>query len=174
MAKFHFRIAWAYLIEIALAVGAYLFCWAVLGIHDIAVYVGKTADEWNDLTAGLFSAGVAIWLTFVNIQSTDFGDYLRFKKKDGSYTFAFIAPMVVFFMATATLISSKGIASDAFANVAFFLLLYSGAMLFTLIRTATQMVKAYGEFRNLVKHEQAEEEATMTLPMTPPEQSPET
>jgi len=102
LAIFHFRIAWAYLIEVALAVGSYAFCWVVLGVPAIATYIGKTADEWDDLTAGLFSAGVAIWLTFVNIQSTEFGDYLRFREKDGSYTFAFIAPMVVFFLTTAT------------------------------------------------------------------------
>jgi hypothetical protein len=148
-------IGWGYLIELVLAGLFYVMIWWLWGFAAIQTFLDKTATEWATLTGALFTASLAIWLTFVNIRATDFGDYLDSKRAVAVYSAAFITAMVVYLAGTICLIAVKGSSNIAVGRIGLGLMLYGGINLVTLVRNATGLVRLYGIFRRELRKAQA-------------------
>ena len=101
----------------------------------------------------LFPAAVAIWITYVNIESTSFGGYLRFKGAAHVFHLVFIYPCLVFFATTLTLIISKGTKFTIFTDLVIFLLAYCIAVFFTMVLNVATVMRLYGAFRVELENE---------------------
>jgi hypothetical protein len=88
---------WGYAIEILGAATAYGLALSCIGAKPLTKFMQDTVEEWDDLTGILFSAALAIWLTFVNIRGGVFGDYLASKRVDIIYSRAFMTAMGIYF-----------------------------------------------------------------------------
>lgn len=148
-------IVWGYLVELMLSGLLYAGAWWLWGFSAIHAFIEKTASEWAALTGTLFAASLAIWLTFVNIRATSFGDYLDRQRAVGVYSAAFVTAMVVHLAATICLITAKGSQEMVVAQVALALMLYGGINLITLIRNASGLVTLYSTFRRKLREIQA-------------------
>lgn len=144
--KVDWAIVWGYAIEIIGAGAVYGFTLLCAGFQPLSKFMQDTADEWNDLTGILFSAALAIWLTFINIRGSLFGDYLARKGGDAVYSRAFLTAMIAYFMSTVALITCKGIKYEAVSHIAFSLLIYSGINLVSMVKNATDLVRLYSAF----------------------------
>lgn len=156
-------IIWGYLAELVFVAVLYIVARVVWESSEIAVFLKDTAGEWAALTGTVFAASFAIWLTFVNIRASEFGDYLDSKDAIGVYSTAFVTAIVVQLGATVSLIIVRGTASEAVAHVSLCLLFYAGVNLLTLIRNATGLVGLYGAFKRGVRdYEKAKPEGAAT------------
>lgn len=149
-----FKIVWGYVSELVLSGLTYGLLRVFFSGEDLRAFTVSTANEWNDLTGILFSAALAIWITFVNIRSMPFGEYLHRIGAETHITVAFICAMAVFFCATLTLTTCTAVKRPEPAHVALFLLIYSIINLYTLIKNSTLLVKLYGKYNQLKKAEQ--------------------
>lgn len=148
------RFLWGFAIE--LAFGIVILASAVIFTDDVmrTKFLRDTATDWLTVTGQvLFPASIAIWITYVNIESSSFGDYLRFKKESQPLHFTFAYPAVVFFVSTLSLIFLKGTSHGIFPNLALFLLSYSSAVFLSMIFNVTSIMRLYGAFRVLVERE---------------------
>lgn len=142
------RVIWGALVEVAF--GALLFALAFISVdepHRIS-FLRETVSDLISVTGQvLFPAAVAIWITYVNIESTNFGDYLRYQGATRVFHLSFIYPCLVFFTTTAFLIVIKGTKFLIFTDVVIFLLAYCIAVFFTMILNVASVMKLYGSFR---------------------------
>lgn len=72
------RLIWGFAVEVAL--GALIFLCVLFFTEEAArtKFLRDTATDWLAVSGQvLFPAAVAIWITYVNIESSSFGDYLR-------------------------------------------------------------------------------------------------
>ena len=112
------------------------------------VFIRDTASDWIAVTGQvLLPASVAIWITYVNIESTNFGDYLRYRRAAGAFQFSFTYPCLVFFIATCSLIFTKGTKVSVMPDVSIFLMAYSVAVFFVMILNVGSVMRLYGAFR---------------------------
>lgn len=151
--KRQWTIAWGYVIEIigsAVVYGCTVLCF---GVQRVTNFIQDTADEWNDLTGILFSASLAIWLTFINIRGSLFGDYLARKRGDMVYSRAFLTAMIACFVATVLLIACKGMSNAMITHLAFALLICSAINLVSMIKNATDLVRLYSAFKRELETE---------------------
>lgn len=162
------KIAWGYLSELVLSGAMFGLLWLVFGGESIRAFTTATANEWNDLTGMLFSAALAIWITFVNIRAMPFGDYLHRIGAEKQITVAFICAMAVFFCATITLTVCAAVKRPEPAYAAMFLLIYSLINTYTMIRNSTLLIKLYGKYNQLAKTVSAETMDTPRLAAQPP------
>lgn len=146
-----FKIAWGYVSELVLSGLAYGLLRILFAEEDLRAFTVSTANEWNDLTGILFSAALAIWITFVNIRAMPFGEYLYRIGAETQITIAFICAMAVFFCATAALTTCTAINRPEPANIALFLLIYSFFNAYTLIKNSTLLVRLFGKYNRLNK-----------------------
>lgn len=152
------RFLWGFAIE--LAFGVVILACAVIFTEDSVrtKFLRDTATDWLTVTGQvLFPASVAIWITYVNIESSSFGDYLRYRKANQPLHFTFAYPAVVFFVATLSLIFLKGTSHNVFPDLALFLLGYSGAVFLSMIFNVTSIMRLYGAFRTLVEREKQQD-----------------
>ena len=152
------RFLWGFAIE--LAFGIVILACAVIFTDDVVriKFLRDTATDWLTVTGQvLFPASVAIWITYVNVESSRFGDYLRYRKASQPLHFTFAYPVVVFFVATLSLIFLKGTTLSIFPNLALFLLGYSGAVFLSMIFNVTSIMRLYGTFRGLVEREKQQD-----------------
>lgn len=142
------RVTWGAFIEVVfgmvLATIAYLF---VDESQRISFLKETVSDLLSVSGQVLFPAAVAIWITYVNIESTGFGDYLRFKRADQVFHFGFIYPCLVFFATTVSLIVLKGTKFTVFVDLVVFLLAYCIAVFFTMVSNVATVMRLYGAFR---------------------------
>lgn len=120
------------------------------GPGAVAGYMVKTADEWNDVTGLLFSVSIAIWLAYINIKSSSFGDYLVRRGDARVYDYAFTFPMPVLAATTVALISCRAATSSVIPLSAFALLVYSGFNTWNLVRNAAGFVALNSRYRALL------------------------
>ncbi len=144
-----------YAIEFIGTAAAYGLIRVVWNGKQVTDFVHATCDEWNDLTGILFSAALAVWLTFINIRGSLFGDYLAREQGDAVFSRAFLTAMIGFFLATASMIVTRGIKSDYMAHAAMLLLIYSGFNLVSMMSNATDLIKLYSEFKRVLEIEKA-------------------
>lgn len=144
-----FKMLWGYVSELVLSGVVYGLLRIVFAADDLRSFTVSTASEWNDLTGILFTAALAIWITFVNIRAMRFGEYLHRIGAESNITAAFICAMAVFFCATIALISCTAIKRPEPAHMALFLLICSFVNTYTLIRNSTLLIKLYGKFNRL-------------------------
>jgi len=142
------RLAWGSLVE--LAFGASLgaaFC--VLTADQARLdFMRESASDWLTVTGQvLFPAAIAIWITYVNLESTTFGGYLRYRNVSGAFHFSFVYPAFVFFGTTVMLIFVKGTQVFWIPNAAIFLLGYSAAVFLAMVLNVTTLMRLYGTFR---------------------------
>ncbi|WP_169978124.1 hypothetical protein [Tautonia rosea] len=149
--KVDLRLIWGYISELVLASMAYGMLRILFAGEDLIAFTVSTASEWNDLTGILFSAALAIWITFVNIRAMPFGEYLHRVGAEKQITAAFVCAMAVFFCATVTLTACTAISRPEPAHAALFLLIYSLVNAYTLVRNSTLLIKLYGKFNRLSK-----------------------
>ena len=117
--------------------------------------VGKTASDWLAVTGQvLFPAAVAIWITYVNIESTSFGDYLRYQGAARVFHFVFIYPSLVFFVTTVSLIVVKGTKFQFMTDFAVFLLAYCVAVFLVMVLNVATVMRLYGAFRMELEKDQ--------------------
>jgi hypothetical protein len=166
--KATWTILWGYAVEIIGTGAVYGLALACVGGTQLTKFVQDTADEWNDLTGVLFSAALAIWLTFINIRGSLFGDYLARMRGDAVYSRAFLTAMLSFFLATVMLIACKGTKLDAPSHAAFALLVYSGINLASMVGNATDMVKLYSAFNRAVEMERTKSDLEPVQPAESP------
>lgn len=114
---------------------------------SIADFMDKTAREFDSLVLVLFSASLAIWLTFVNITGSEFGGYLRYKGCLDAYNWAFLSAVVVYFLSSLSLILAVGKKQAILADTAVFFLIYGFLNLATMIRNGTGLIRLYSKFR---------------------------
>lgn len=142
------RVIWGALVEIAF--GLVLSTLAFLFVDDVQriSFLKETVSDLLSVTGQvLFPAAVAIWITYVNIESTSFGDYLRFKRAAQVFHLGFVYPCLVFFATTVSLIVFKGTKFMIFAELVVFLLAYCIAVFFTMVLNVATVMRLYGAFR---------------------------
>ena len=88
-----------------------------------------------------------------NIESTSFGDYLRFKRAAQVFHIGFIYPCLVFFATTVSLIVFKGTKFTMFADLVVFLLAYCIAVFITMVLNVATVMRLYGAFRVELENE---------------------
>ena len=151
-------VIWAYAKEpllVGLVMGILL---AIAGSPPIEDFVEKTGSQWANFTGLLFAASVAVWISYVNITASAFGEYLRTKGALLVYSNAFASALVIFFVSTAILIISTAFKSSIIADAAMFMLIYSTVNLMTMVRNGSGLVRMYALYKA------KEEEAKATLP----------
>lgn len=166
--KLNLKIAWGYLSELVLSGVMFGLLWLVFGGETLRAFTAATANEWNDLTGMLFSAALAIWITFVNIRAMPFGEYLHKIGAEKQITVAFICAMAVFFCATITLTVCAAVKRPEPAYAALFLLIYSLINTYTMIQNSTLLIKLYGKHNQLTKALGAEANDTPRVATQPP------
>jgi hypothetical protein len=115
-------------------------------------FVAKTAGDWITIASQVFfPASIAIWITFVNLEATKFGEYLRHFGNDVTFRLSFIFPVVLFALTCFVLVLYRGIESSILANLAIFAVVYSGVALFILVRNVTEFMRIYGEYRKQMR-----------------------
>ncbi len=115
-------------------------------------FMVKTAGDWITIASQVFfPASIAIWITFVNLEATKFGEYLRHFGNDLTFRLSFIFPVLLFALTCFILVLYKGIESPILANLAIFAIVYSGVALFILVRNVTEFMRIYGEFREQMR-----------------------
>lgn len=142
------RVIWGAIVEIIFGVA--LSALVFLFVDDLQriLFLKETVSDLLSVTGQvLFPAAVAIWITYVNIESTSFGDYLRFKRAAHVFHFGFIYPCLVFFATTVSLIFPKGTKFLMFVDGVVFLLAYCVAVFFTMVFNVTTVMRLYGAFR---------------------------
>jgi len=122
-----------------------------LGCGVVAEFVHVTAASWANLTGVLFAASLTVWIVFVNMAATEFGDYLRLQNDYRAYYVAFVFPMFVLFGATCLLIISVAQVPVAVSNVAMGLLIYAVINVVTLVKNATGIVDLQATFKDCVR-----------------------
>lgn len=142
------RVIWGAFVEIVfgmiLATIAFLF----IDEPQRISFLKETVSDLLSVSGQvLFPAAVAIWITYVNIESTSFGDYLRFKRAAQVFHLGFIYPCLVFFTTTVSLIVFKGTKFTLFADLVVFLLAYCIAVFFTMVLNVATVMRLYGAFR---------------------------
>lgn len=157
------RVIWGALVEVVF--GIVLSTIAFLFI-DEAQRISFLKEAVSDLLAVtgqvLFPAAVAIWITYVNIESTNFGDYLRFKRAAQVFHLGFVYPCLVFFATTVSLIVFKGTKFTIFADVIVFLLAYCVAVFLTMVLNVATVMRLYGAFRVELENELRRDRAAGT------------
>ncbi|MEW4568019.1 hypothetical protein AB1L88_09150 [Tautonia sp. JC769] len=151
--KISWAIFWGYAVEVIGTAAMYGLARVFVSIEQLSAFIQSTWAEWNDLTGILFSAALAVWLTFINIRGSLFGDYLARKQDDRVYSRAFLTAMIAFFFATAALNMVGGIKNDIMAHAAFILLIYSTFNLFSMMKNATDLIRLYSAFKKQVEIE---------------------
>lgn len=144
-------IFWTYLVEAVAAGLLFAIIYAFAGIQTIATFIGETAAAWANMTGVLFAASLTIWIAFTNITATDFGGYLKHKGEFPTYSGAFIASLVVFFIVTVAAIAAISINAIWFRAVVLTLLIYAAINVVTMVRNATGLVRAYTVFKEEVR-----------------------
>ncbi len=147
LSKQSLAVLWGYTVELALAFFVSVLVWLVWDKPIVDRFFEHTSSDWLTITGQvLFPAGVAIWITYVNLQSSEFGDYLRHVGVEKAYSAAFVLPSVVFFLTSIVLITYKGTKSVTLSHASVFLLAYSLAMVFSLISNTAAVIRIYRQF----------------------------
>lgn len=147
-------VFWGYAVELALAVGISVFVWLLWDMPIIGGFFEQTVSDWLTVTGQvLFPAGVAIWITYVNLESSEFGDYLRHAGVEKAYSAAFVLPSTIFFLTTVVLIAYKGSKAAPLLYASVFLLSYALAMVFSLVSNITAVVRLYRQFQIALERE---------------------
>jgi hypothetical protein len=142
------RVIWGALVEVTF--GAVLFVLAMTFVDEPQriSFLRETVSDLLSVTGQvLFPAAVAIWITYVNIESTNFGDYLRFQGAARVFHLGFIYPCLVFFATTVSLIVVKGTKFLLFTDLVVFLLAYCIAVFLTMVLNVATIMRLYGAFR---------------------------
>jgi hypothetical protein len=150
--KINWTIVWGYAVEAIGTASVYLIALFLFGPARLTRFVQVTADEWNDLFGILFSAALAVWLTFTNLRSSMFGLYLEKTGNATVYSAAFLTSMIGFFSTTAAMICCRT-GYGVVAHIALFLLIYSVFNLYSMIRNATDLIGLYSIFMREVEIE---------------------
>lgn len=149
------RLLWGAFTELTFGVVLFIVIYLITDDPLRSSFVRDTASDWISVTGQvLFPAAVAIWITYVNIESSQFGDYLRYVKAAGPLHFGFAYPSLVFLATTIVLIFTKGTKLAFMPNVAVFLLLYSTAVFFVMVLNVASLLRLYGGFRAELAREQ--------------------
>jgi hypothetical protein len=151
-ARINWTVVWGYAVELIGAAVVYLIFMFLFGPARLARFVQSTADEWNDLFGILFSAALAVWLTFTNLRGSMFGLYLEKMGSAAVYSAAFLTSMAVFFLTTASMICSRT-GYGFVSHIALFLLVYSLFNLYSMIKNATDLIGLYSLFMREVEIE---------------------
>lgn len=148
LSKASLAILWGYAAELVLAAAITGLVLAFWDHASIDSFLAKTISDWLTVTGQvLFPAAVAIWITYVNLESSEFGDYLRHEKVEGAYSLAFRLPAIVFFSATIVLVVYRGVTIQPLLYVAVFLLSYSLALVLSLVSNVTAVIRLYRHFK---------------------------
>ena len=135
-----------------------MLIWLIWDKPSIDQFFERTISDWLTITSQvLFPAGVAIWITYVNLETTEFGDYLNHTGVEKAYSAAFVLPSAIFFLTSVVLVAYKGskIAILSYASV--FLLAYSLAMAFSLISNTAAVIRLYRRFKIELERERRKE-----------------
>ncbi len=125
---------WGGLIELAFGLAIFVATSLLAEEQVRTAFIRSTATDWLAVTGQvLFPAAVAVWITYVNIESSSFGDYLRFRNAAGAFHFGFAYPAFIFFAATVSLIFTKGTVLAWMPSLSVFLLAYSTAVFVTMV-----------------------------------------
>lgn len=142
------RVIWGALVEIVFGILLSTIIFLFVDEPQRISFLKETVGDLLSVTGQvLFPAAVAIWITYVNIESASFGDYLRFKRAAQVFHLGFIYPCVVFFATTVSLIIFKGTKFTMFADLVVFLLAYCIAVFLTMVLNVATVMRLYGAFR---------------------------
>ena len=142
------RVIWGALVEIVFGAALSTIAFLFVDEPQRISFLKETVSDFISVTGQvLFPAAVAIWITYVNIESTSFGDYLRFKRAAKIFHVGFIYPCLVFFATTISLIVFKGTKFMMFADLVVFLLAYCIAVFLTMVLNVATLMRLFGAFR---------------------------
>lgn len=158
LSKQSLAVLWGYAVELVLAVCVSVLIWLVWDKPIVDGFFEQTISDWLTITGQvLFPAGVAIWITYVNLESSEFGDYLRHVGIEKAYSAAFVLPSVIFFLTSIVLITYKGTKTVTLSYASVFLLAYSLAMVFSLISNIAAVIRLYRQFKIELEREKRKE-----------------
>lgn len=144
----HGRLLWGAVAEFVFGVVIFIAVHILTDESTRDIFIRASASDWLAVTGQvLFPAAVAIWITYVNIESSQFGDYLRYRQAAGAFHFVFAYPGLVFFGATISLIFAKSTELAFMPGIAIFLLAYSVAVFLVMILNIATVMRLYGVFR---------------------------
>ena len=149
------RFLWGAIVE--LIFGAVLFVALTMFIAEPirVAFLRETATDLLAVTGQvLFPSAVAVWITYVNIESTSFGDYLRFQGAARAFHLGFIYPSLTFFATTVALIVIKGTKFLVMTDLVIFLLAYCVVVFFVMVLNVATVMRLYGAFRVELEREQ--------------------
>lgn len=142
------RVFWGALVEFVFGIVLSTIAFLFVDEPQRISFLKETVSDLLSVSGQvLFPAAVAIWITYVNIESTSFGDYLRFKRAAQVFHLGFIYPCLVFFATTVSLIVFKGTKFTMLADLVVFLLGYCIAVFLTMVLNVATVMRLYGAFR---------------------------
>jgi hypothetical protein len=158
LSKASLTVLWGYAVELILAICLSVLIWLIWDKPTIDHFFELTISDWLTVTSQvLFPAGVAIWITYVNLETTEFGDYLNHAGVEKAYSAAFVLPSAVFFLTSTVMIAYKGSSIAMLSYASVFLLTYSLAMVFSLISNTAAVIRLYRRFKIEIERERRKE-----------------
>lgn len=143
-------IAWGYVAELILTLIIFYIFYLIFPESEINKFLNNIVSDLIGLVGPvLLPAGIAIWLTYANLESSRFGDYLRRIGKNNIFTLTFAYPIFVFLTTVVCLIFLKGSSYSPLYMISAFLTLYSFINVFTLVTNLTVVIRLYGDFKKL-------------------------
>ena len=164
---------WLYFVEVLVAAVICIAIWRWVGDDAVHGFIRTTATQWIILHSVLFSAALAIWLTYVNFRRTEFGDYLHFRNGlDITYNRVFSTPIAIYLVTLLNLILVVGIDRKWATRLALFSITVSLVNVLSMIANASNLIRDYGAFSDGIKAERArmEMEPDRNHPMVDPDE----
>lgn len=126
----------------------YLICTTFQSSVLSEFFKATVGDLLTILSQVMFPASVAVWISYVNIISGKFGDYIRHRGELEAFNWLFLVPIVVFAITSIALVFLRYSPGGFVATASLFLIVLSTLNLVTLVLNLTTIVRLYGAFRD--------------------------
>ena len=143
MIKYGEKVIRGYINIIVLTILLIVILHMIWSGKNIIDFINNTATEWASLAGIIFTVSIAMWLTYVNVSATEFGDYLRLKKAAEHYSNALLFQIIVHFTTTVMLIIALGVSNSLIATISMYLLMFSLVNIITMMNNARDLMKLY-------------------------------
>jgi len=143
------KIWWGFLKTAILALLIYILFNTVLNDQQIEKIIIKPGYTWTGVVGGFLAFSAAIFAIFINWMTTDFGDYLHWKKVDRFYKRAFILPVILNLITLMLVIATIVYEAITLTKITFAMLIYSVVNLISLVMNAYDLLNLHQSFRKI-------------------------
>lgn len=146
-------ISWGYIVEIILAILVVVLIRVTVEKYiNIAYILGKIDLLIGGIIAVL-SAKIAIFIYYLTLVASDFGDYLMFKRANSLYKNAFLYSMLIDLLSITSVITWNTLNNINIFRVTLFFIILTILTLFTMLQNLFEIVNLYNKFNKIQKYQ---------------------